>query len=172
MLRQHRIMIHFLFMLTLGFVGGCGDGRQQTSATVQMKSEHAAPRQQTTSLNRFPTGKFKAQDIVLEVKGGPTFHAKEMNLFDVVATITPVGVDKIKIETSGRMRRAPGGPTKNDNRVDYYSVQWANDEHGRLVNQNTAQPRGDFSLTKGALTIKAWVARNNAWETQIYTPID
>ena len=160
---------HWVILLFIsGSFHGCSDGSQEPVSKMAMDSKQESFNQQTTSSNRFPTGAFKAKNIVLEVKGGPTFNANEMELFDVVAEITFVGSEKIRIETSARMRQTSASPTKNDSRVDHYRVQWSDDKHGKLINQNTAEPSADFIIDGGELTIKAWVARNNAFETQIY----
>jgi hypothetical protein len=120
---------------------------------------------------RFPNGTFKAKDIVLEVKDGPTYHANEMHTFDVTATVTSEGMNAIAIETTSRLRRRPADATSEDRRIDYYRVEWKNESRGRLVNRDDSQPSGEFTLEDGQLTIRAWVARNNAWETQVYERI-
>ena len=168
MLRKFSKARWVMFVFISGCFGGCSDEHREALSKMPTDSKQVASNQQTAPSNRFPTGKFKAKNIILEVKGGPTFYANEMEIFDVFAEITSIGFEKNSIEISARMRQTSVGPIKNDIRVDHYRVQWSDDKHGKLVNQNSAQPSVDFIIDNGELTMKAWVARNNAFETQIY----
>ena len=155
-------------LIIAGLTGGCSDGNEESRTKTISNDNHDSFQQQNTSSNKFPTGTFRAKDIILEPTGQPTFHANEMDLFNVVAEIAPIDSDKISIEVSAELRQTSVGPVKNDTRVDIYRVQWSDDRSGKLVNQNSAQPSADFIIDNGELTLRAWVSRNNAFETQIY----
>jgi len=156
------------FLIIAGLIGSCSDGNEESRSKAISNNNHDSFQQQDTSSNKFPTGTFKAKDIILEPTGQPTFHANEMDLFDVVAEIARIDSDKISIKVSAQLRQTSAGPTKNDTRVDIYRVQWSDDKSGKLVNRDAAHPIVDFTIDSGELTIRAWVARNNAFETQIY----
>ena len=94
----------------------------------------------------FPTGEFNAQEVILEVKGGPTFRMSEMDLFEGVARVSTVGENRIKMVVSVKLRREPGGQTKEDKRLDLYRVLWSDDSHGSLVNEDQRYPTQQHTL--------------------------
>lgn len=155
-----RTALFIALLIFCSFLYGCPDNKPSTPAPTPAKPPQAT--------RQFPAGEFNIQDMILEVKDGPTFRASEMALFKGMVKVSSTGTDRIDIETATQMKRRATDPIKNDKRIDRYSIQWTDDRHGKLMNSSPDQPSGDFTIEPGRIIIKAWVARNNAWETHIY----
>jgi|WetSurMetagenome_2_1015567.scaffolds.fasta_scaffold01781_1 hypothetical protein len=169
MIKKHRD-IKMLFIVCLCvLVVGCVDAKKDSSTSKGTEVSPVSTQKNNLLPTRlFPIGRFTAKEVILEVRDGRTFRASEMDLFDFVSNISLAGENRIKIEIFAKLRMTSKHQTKQDNRLDYYRVQWSDDSHGKLVSEDQSQQVVDFTIDNGMLTLKAWVSRNNAWETQIY----
>jgi hypothetical protein len=167
---SHRLSLNcFLIICLCGLLLGCGDGKKDSiSSKVTDVSPVLSLNKNLVPARKFPTGKFKATESIVEAKDGRTFRASELDLFDCVAHISSIGENRIKIQIFAKLRKTPNHETKQDNRLDYYLVHWSDDSHGKLIGEDQFKQEANFTIENGLLIMKAWISRHNALETQIY----
>ena len=123
-----------------------------------------------TPASEFPTGTLRQTSFIVE-KGNIIITKNDVYYSDGSVNITKESGDTYQFTTTASFQRSAAMPRKSDTRVDVFTVIWDTQKSGRLINAN-AEFRNDdskFIIENGTLTIKSWVARNELWETQVYS---
>lgn len=120
--------------------------------------------------SEFPTGNLQGAGFAVQ-KGNHTFTEKDLYAYSSSAAIVEQPDGRYQITIVANMQKSPTTPAVNDRRVDIYQVIWESLTAGKLINSDDAY-KGDkssFVIANGQLVIKSWIARNQLWETHIYS---
>lgn len=120
--------------------------------------------------SEFPTGSLQGAGFVVE-KGDQKITEKNLYAYNSSANVLKQSDGRYEITINAHMQRTPTTPAKDDKRVDVYQVIWESPTTGKLLNSDDAlkDDEASFLITNGQLIIKSWIARNQLWETQVYS---
>lgn len=120
--------------------------------------------------SEFPTGNLQGAGFIVE-KGNQKITEKNLYAYSSSAEVVKQPDGRYKITIIAHMQRTPETPAKNDKRVDVYQVIWESPTAGKLLNSDGAlkDDESSFVIINGQLVIKSWIARNQLWETQVYS---
>jgi hypothetical protein len=118
----------------------------------------------------FPTGTLKGTGFIVE-KGTMKMTEKDLYGYSSSVTITKRADGGHEFKINANFQRSPTTPPKTDTRVDIFDVKWESSSSGTLVNRNASykEDRTTFTLRGKELVVKSWVARNQLWETHVYS---
>ena len=118
----------------------------------------------------FPTGTLKGTGFIVE-KGAMRMTEKDLYGYTSSVTIIERADGSHEFRISARLQRSPTTPPKTDNRVDVFDVKWESASSGTLVNKNAIykDDTTTFTIRDKELVVKSWIARNQLWETHIYS---
>lgn len=118
----------------------------------------------------FPTGYLKGIGFVVE-NGNTKLTNKDLYAYSSSATVVKQADGSYQFTIVAHLQRKPATSQKTDKRVDLYKVIWESPTSGKLVNTNLAysNDKTNFSISKGELVMRSWIARNQLWETQFYS---
>ncbi len=118
----------------------------------------------------FPMGTFSGIGFVVE-KGSLKMTHNDLYKYKSSITITKVKENIINTVVTATLQKSKHSRTKHDSRNDRFKVQWLSDKKGTLINKDNmySGDKSEFLISDGKLTIKSWIARNQLWETHIYS---
>ena len=69
------------------------------------------------------------------------------------------------------LQRSPTTPPKTDERVDVFDVTWESPSSGTMANRDATfkNDKTTFTIRNKELVVKSWIARNQLWETHVYS---
>ena len=118
----------------------------------------------------FPTGSLKGKGFIVE-KDTMKITDKDLYAYTSSARIVKRSDDTYEFTITAYLQKAPATPRKTEKRVDVFNVIWESSDGGRLVNRNSKykNDRTTFTIRDNELVVKSWIARNQLWETHIYS---
>ena len=118
----------------------------------------------------FPTGTLKGTGFIVE-RGAMRMTEKDLYGYSSSVTIVKRADGSYEFRTVAYLQRSPTTPQKTDKRIDVFNVKWEFPTSGTLVNRNGTykDDQTTFTIRDRELVVKSWIARNQLWETHIYS---
>lgn len=118
----------------------------------------------------FPTGTLKGAGFVAE-KDNVKITDKDMHAYSSSATIVKRSDGSYEFTIIAHLQKLPSTPQKTDKRVDVFNIVWESSNSGQLINKDVAykNDKTKFTIRNNELVLKSWIARNQLWETHIYS---
>jgi hypothetical protein len=118
----------------------------------------------------FPSGILKGTGFQVE-KGSQVMTEKNLHVYNSSATVVKRKDGSYEFTIEAQLQKSPATPLMSDRRVDVFDVIWESATTGKLVNRNLTyrDDRTTFVIEPGKLLVKSWIARNQFWETHIYS---
>ena len=118
----------------------------------------------------FPTGTLKGTGFIVEKD---TMRMTEKDLYGYSSSVTIVkrADGSYEFRINAHLQRSATTPQKTDKRVDVFDVKWESPNSGTLMNRNATykDDKTTFTIRDRELVVKSWIARNQLWETHIYS---
>lgn len=118
----------------------------------------------------FPTGTLKGTGFKVE-KDNMIITDKDLHAYSSSVTIVKHSDGNYEFTIIAHLQQSPSMPQKTDKRVDVFNVIWESSNSGKLFNKDKAykNDKTSFAISKDELILKSWIARNQLWETHIYS---
>ena len=123
-----------------------------------------------TMAAEFPIGTFSGIGFSVE-KGSLKMTHDDLYKYESSIIITKIKENVINTVITATLQKSKNSRVKRDSRNDMFKVKWLSDNKGTLINQGKkySRDKSEFKISDDKLIIKSWIARNQLWETHVYS---